>query len=161
MEASHIQVTNGFTRSYVRLQLLSWVCVFSVVYCSCSLRLFFTLPCVRFQTKDHHSHNTVQTHSTYQYKVLASLDPGSWLPLAALFLPLLSCFHSLRPHLPQVTTPDGGRKCRPEAWAESFLLCFTSHALAVVLLVVGRRAEGQRWGHSDCCLFCRLFREGY
>lgn len=89
--------------------------LFSVVYCLYRSVFYSLLRVFQTALEDCHSHNAVQTVSTYHHKVLASL---AWIMTSSgcsFFPTFVVLFHSLRPHLPQVTTPDGGRECRPKA----------------------------------------------
>lgn len=124
------------------------------MYCSCRAcysALSLSLSCVFSSFPRGLSfpqYNTNPQHLPTQSSGLTGLDHS--FP-RLLFSPP---FYSLRPHLPQVTSPDGGRECVLQA-----RLCFTSHALAVGLLVVGRGAEGrEEVTRSHCWLFRRLLK---
>lgn len=98
------------------------VCLYSVWVCSlwstAHIGLLFILSCMCFRLP---LRTVIPTMLCKPSALTTTMCwphwPGSWLPLAALFFPTyVLLFHSLRPHLPQVTTPDGGRECRPKAW---------------------------------------------
>lgn len=85
-----------------------------VVYCSYRYAFYSLLHVFQTALEGCHSHNAVQTLSTYHHKVLASL---AWIMTSSgcsFFHTYVVLFYSLRPHLPQVTTLDGGRECRPK-----------------------------------------------
>lgn len=142
-----------------------WWCIcmglFSVVYCSYrsvfySVLHVFRLPLKAIIPTILRKPSALTTTKCWPHW------PGSWLPLAALFSLCFCCALSFFSSSSSSGHYSWWRKrVSPRGLTSSFLLCFTSRALAVVLLVDGRRAEGQRGGHSDCCLFRRLFRQRY